>query len=110
MPIAFFMGRTPHFSSSLPARCLGWGAFVLAAAPTVTLEFNGVLLQELNVRLGYSRLLAGGVCRLGLLSWSRWRMSTAARDEVAEVRAHSVRLIWPRSSVTGSTIVSQAMV
>jgi len=87
MPIAFFIGRTPHFSSSLPVRALGWGAIVLAAAPSVTLEFQGALLHELNARLGYSRLLAGGLCMLGLLIWSRWQMMSHAQDGVAEARA-----------------------
>lgn len=80
MPIAFFVGRTPHFPAALPARVMGWIAIALAAAPMAHLSFGNAMLEELNARLGTSRLLAGGLILLGLLVWSRWRMRVPTGD------------------------------
>lgn len=81
MPIAFFVGRTPHFPTAIPARVAGWAAIVLAAAPMTLLELNNPLLQELNTRFGTSRLLLGGLLILGLLIWSRWHMNLSAAPD-----------------------------
>ena len=80
MPVAFFVGRTPHFPTALPARVIGWVAIILASAPMAHLSFGHQLIEELNARLGTSRLLAGGLLLLGLLIWSRWRMRAPLGD------------------------------
>jgi alpha-1,2-mannosyltransferase len=73
VPVAFFVGRTPHFAGTPAVRVLGWIAIALAAAPMAHLTFGNAYLEDLNARFGTSRLLAGGLLMLGLLIWSRWQ-------------------------------------
>ena len=82
IPIAFFVGRTQHFCSTLPGRGIGWLAVVVAAPPVVRLSFDQTLLSELHGRIGSSHLLIGGLAILGLLIWSRWRMREASSSTI----------------------------
>ncbi len=92
MPVAFFVGRTPHFSSTVPVRALGWVAIVLAAGPITLLSFSNTLLEELAARLGSSRLLFGGLAILGLLIWSRWQMQHSTTKDIAETDRRTERV------------------
>lgn len=80
MPIAFFLGQSPHFRRGIAVRVIGWLAIFLAAAPVTLLWFNNVLLQEVATRVGASGLLLGGLLMLGLLLWSRWQLRYAQED------------------------------
>lgn len=74
MPIAFFIGKGPHFLPAPLARCVGWIAIVIGAAPMIQVYFGNPVLEDINARVGTSRLLFAGLLMLGLLIWSRWRM------------------------------------
>lgn len=80
MPIAFFIGKGPHFSHAPLARCVGWISIVVGAAPMMQLYFGSPFLEDINARLGTSRLLFAGLLMLGLLIWSRWRIVVDTTD------------------------------
>lgn len=87
MPIAFFIGRTAHFSAAPAVRVMGWIAIVLAAAPVTLLWFNNPHLQEIASRAGASQLLIGGLLLLTLLIWSRWQLKLPHGGNVSSAAA-----------------------
>jgi len=94
LPLAFFLGRTPHFASSPSMWAVNWIALV-AASPVVSFwRPRSELLGEFVGRIGASHLLIAGLLLLGTLLWSRWHLRNACAEGAPSLKPARSSIGW----------------